>query len=54
VRPNEQIEEAARLALSRAPDQAERTMMASFLARGGSIDDLCLAILNTNAFLYVD
>ena len=29
-------------------------MIAEFLARGGSFDDLCLALLNTNAFLYVD
>ena len=42
------------MALGRAPDDAERQMMADFLARGGSINDLCLALLNTNAFLYVD
>ena len=52
--PGEQILEAARLALGRPPDTSERKMMALFLARGGSIDDLCLALLNSNAFLYVD
>ncbi len=46
-------ETAARMALGRAPDDAERRMMAEFLA-GGSMADLCLALLNTNAFLYVD
>ncbi len=48
-----QSEAAARLALGRAPDDAERRMMAEFLA-GGSMTDLCLALINLNAFLYVD
>ena len=52
--PEEQADQAARFALGRTPDAAERQMMAAFLARGGSIEDLCLALLNTNAFLYVD
>ena len=54
VETKEQAEQAARMALGRVPDDAERQMMAAFLARGGSINDLCLALLNTNAFLYVD
>ena len=29
-------------------------MMTEFLSRGGSMPDLCRALLNTNAFLYVD
>ena len=49
-----QAETAALLALGRAPDLSERQMMAEFLSRGGSMTDLCLALLNTNAFLYVD
>ena len=49
-----QAETAALLALGRAPDASERQMMAEFLSRGGSLADLCLALLNTNAFLYVD
>ena len=53
-RPDEQITEAASLALGRAPDASERQMIVEFLARGGSMNDLCLALLNTNAFLYVD
>ncbi len=49
-----QAEAAAQMALGREPDSAERRMIAEFLARGGSMSDLCLALLNTNAFLYVD
>jgi hypothetical protein len=52
--PSEQILRAVRLALGRSPDDSERRMMAEFLARGGSMTDLCLGLLNTNAFLYVD
>ena len=52
--PKEQARQAACLALGRAPDAVEQQMMTAFLARGGSITDLCLALLNTNAFLYVD
>ena len=53
--PQQQADRAAaQLALGRAPDPRERQMMAEFLARGGSMSDLCLALLNTNAFLYVD
>ncbi|HEV3311826.1 MAG TPA: DUF1553 domain-containing protein, partial [Chloroflexota bacterium] len=49
-----QADTAARLALGREADVSERQMLAEFLAHGGSITDLCLALLNTNAFLYVD
>jgi Protein of unknown function (DUF1553)/Protein of unknown function (DUF1549) len=49
-----QAETAARLALGRSADASERQMMAEFLAHGGTMTDLCLALLNTNAFLYVD
>jgi hypothetical protein len=52
--PRSQVETAARLALGRDADDVQRTMMGQFLARGGSFDELCLALLNTNAFLYVD
>jgi hypothetical protein len=52
--PKEQADEAARISLGKAPDDAERQMMAAFLSKRGSIDDLCLALLNTNAFIYVD
>ncbi len=53
ISPDPEVQ-AARIALGRSPDDAERRMMAAFLSRGGSINDLCLALLNTNAFLYVD
>jgi hypothetical protein len=45
---------AAGLAFSRAPDDAERKLIAQFVDSGGSLENLCLALLNTNAFLYVD
>jgi Protein of unknown function (DUF1553)/Protein of unknown function (DUF1549) len=38
----------------RSPDVAERRMMDEFLDRGGSLEHLCLALLNTNAFIYID
>jgi Protein of unknown function (DUF1553) len=52
--PQSQAETAARLALGREADGPERQMMTEFLSRGGSMTDLCLALLNTNALLYVD
>jgi hypothetical protein len=51
---SDQVETTARLALGRSSDPSERLMMSEFLTRGGSINDLCLAVLNTNAFIYVD
>ncbi len=29
-------------------------MMTEFLERHGSLEHLCLALLNTNAFIYID
>jgi Protein of unknown function (DUF1553)/Protein of unknown function (DUF1549) len=49
-----QIERLWRVVFGRGPDVAERAMMAEFLARGGSLEHLGLAVLNTNAFVYVD
>jgi hypothetical protein len=49
-----QVEQIARIALGRAADDVERRIMNEFLARNGSLDHLCLAMLNTNAFIYVD
>jgi hypothetical protein len=49
-----QMERLWQLAIGRAPDAVERTMIGEFLARGGSLEHLALAILNTNAFVYVD
>jgi hypothetical protein len=38
----------------RSPDAAERRMMDEFLGGGGSLEHLCLALFNTNAFIYID
>jgi hypothetical protein len=42
------------IVFGRAPDGAERQMMSEFLARGDSLEHLCLALINTNEFIYVD
>ncbi len=52
--PAKQVDWASRLVFARSPDAAEHRMMADFLAGGGSLAQLCLALLNSNAFLYVD
>jgi hypothetical protein len=49
-----QAEHMAVLALGRPPDVAERRMMAEFLAQGDSLSHLALALINANAFVYVD
>jgi len=48
-----QIDRVSRLAFGRDPDAVERQMMDEFLSRG-RLEHLCLALLNTNAFIYVD
>ncbi len=49
-----QVELMASLAFGRLPDAAESRMINEFLARDVSPSDLALALLNTNAFVYVD
>ena len=53
-RVNSQVTQISRIAFGRAPDSTERQMMSEFLGRGGSLADLCLALLNTNASIYID
>jgi hypothetical protein len=48
------IDLLARIAFGREPDDVERRLLAEFLAKSGSLDHLCLALLNANAFVYVD
>jgi hypothetical protein len=48
-----EIQTAWRLALSRAPDAAEQKLSRTFLAKGGSLAEMCLALLNRNEFVYV-
>jgi hypothetical protein len=49
-----QVDRVSRIALGRPPDAAERQIVSEFLARDNSLDRVCLALLNTNAFIYVD
>ncbi len=56
-RPNDtkaQVELAYRLALGRPPRDAERKLSADFFTDKGSLDDFCLALLNSNDFVYVN
>jgi hypothetical protein len=41
------------LALARPPKPAETQLAQGFLAKGGSLTDMCLALLNRNEFVYV-
>ena len=50
----EQVERTWLVVFGRQPDAAERRMMSEFLARDESLYHLCLALLNTNIFIYVD
>jgi hypothetical protein len=49
-----QLELISRIALGRKPDDVERQMMGEFLSGDESLYHLCLGVLNTNAFIYVD
>jgi len=50
----DQIARIARIAFGREADPVERRIMSEFLAGDDSLYHLCLAMLNTNAFIYVD
>jgi hypothetical protein len=47
------VDRAWRLTLSRAPQPREMAMAKKFLAGGGSLAEMCLALLNRNEFVYV-
>lgn len=47
------IDRAWRLTLSRPPQPKEMKLARNFLASGGSIAEMCLALLNRNEFVYV-
>ncbi len=44
---------AWRLALARPPQRAEQDLAKKFFAGGGSLQEMCLALLNRNEFVYV-
>jgi hypothetical protein len=50
----DQLERISLVVFGRPPDAAERKLMSEFLAAEGSVYHLCMALLNTNAFIYVD
>jgi Protein of unknown function (DUF1553) len=54
ARLDEEVMQLCRIVLGRTPDAAERQMMSNYRGRGGSLEHLCLALLNTNAFIYID
>ena len=39
--------------LSRPPSPAERNLAKKFFSDGGSLAEMCLALLNRNEFVYV-
>ena len=49
----EQVRRAYKLALARAPKPVETAMARQFFARGGSLADFCLALVNRNEFVYI-
>ena len=48
-----EISTAWKLGLARPPKPAETRLAQGFLAKGGSLTDMCLALLNRNEFVYV-
>jgi len=48
-----EIKTAWKLGLSRHPSPAETKLAQGFFAKGGSLTDMCLALLNRNEFVYV-
>jgi hypothetical protein len=49
-----EIDRICLLVFGQPADAVERKMISDFLARGGALEHLCLALLNSNAFVYVD
>jgi hypothetical protein len=49
-----QVRHIYRLAYGRDPDADESRLASEFLAHGGTLGDLCLAVINANEFLYID
>ena len=47
------VRRAYKLALARTPDPGEVQMARAFLASGGRMEDICLAMLNRTEFIYI-
>jgi hypothetical protein len=52
--PQEKVERAFRLVVGRGPSVKERALSEDFLTAGSGIEELCRALFNLNAFVYVD
>jgi hypothetical protein len=52
--PQSQIDRAVRLALGHPPDRVESNLLKEFLATYNSLEALGAALLNSNAFLFLD
>jgi hypothetical protein len=50
---NCRIRRAYKVALARTPRPVEISMAREFVAKGGRWDELCLALLNRNEFVYI-
>jgi hypothetical protein len=48
-----EVRTAWKLGLARPPNVAESKLAQGFFAKGGSLTDMCLALLNRNEFVYV-
>jgi len=48
-----EIKAAWKLALARTPSPGEKRLVGKFFAGGGNLQDMCLALLNRNEFVYV-
>jgi hypothetical protein len=51
---DDQIDRISRIAFGHPLDAAERRILSAFLAQDDSLYHLCLALLNTSSFIYVD
>jgi hypothetical protein len=47
------VQRAYALALGRTPKPAESKLAADFFAKGGTLQEFCLALLNRSEFLYI-
>src|SRR5262249_51465976 len=54
TQPAKQVERAYQVALGRAPNAAERKAAQRFLAEGGPLSEMALALFLVNDFLYVN
>lgn len=49
----DKVGDAYRLALARGPRPEERRMAKEFFAKGGKLQEFCLALINRNEFVYI-